>query len=346
MKLTNGYGSIYKKKGNRRKPWAIVVTVGWTDEGKQIRKVLSYAQSQKEALKILADYHGNPYDLDYKNLTFAEVWRDVERDLEKAVEQNKMTISNLKGLSLAFKNHCKPLYNERVLELKYKRMQDVIDSANLGHTGKGYIKTVCKKIFDCVINKYELPIINNPTDKLSVGERKISTKHIPFTDDEINILWKNTHIDLVKILLIYLYTGERPNELFITQRDNIFLNEDYMVTGSKTEAGKNRIIPIHPKIKPLIKYFYDNGLEYPFKIIYDEFNYGKFSRGFTKLMEDFNFNHTAYDARHTFVSKMKRAGANEYILKRIVGHSINDITEKVYTHREIEELLVEINKID
>lgn len=36
---------------------------------------------------------------------------------------------------------------------------------------------------------------------------------------------------------------------------------------------------------------------------------------------------------------------NEYILKLIVGHAIEDTTEKVYTHRTIEQLREEIEKI-
>ena len=36
---------------------------------------------------------------------------------------------------------------------------------------------------------------------------------------------------------------------------------------------------------------------------------------------------------------------DEYILKRIVGHKINDITEYVYTHRDLEDLKEEMLKI-
>ena len=39
-------------------------------------------------------------------------------------------------------------------------------------------------------------------------------------------------------------------------------------------------------------------------------------------MTELKFNHTPYDCRHTFVTKMKKAGANEYILKLIVGHKL------------------------
>ena len=36
---------------------------------------------------------------------------------------------------------------------------------------------------------------------------------------------------------------------------------------------------------------------------------------------------------------------NEYILKLIVGHAVEDITEMTYTHRTIEDLHREVQKI-
>ena len=49
--------------------------------------------------------------------------------------------------------------------------------------------------------------------------------------------------------------------------------------------------------------------------------------------------------RHTFITKAKTCNMDEYILKLIVGHSIEDITEKVHTHRTIEQLKAEMDKI-
>ena len=51
MKQPNGYGGISKLKGRRRKPYAVRVTTGWTDEGKQIKKYLGYYATKKEAIK-------------------------------------------------------------------------------------------------------------------------------------------------------------------------------------------------------------------------------------------------------------------------------------------------------
>lgn len=346
MRLPNGYGTIYKLSGNRRNPFVVAVTNGWDRKGNQVRKIIGYTDSREKGLQLLADYHKNPYDLNYRTLKFSDVWIEVEKELEKLVNEKKMSKSNLTGLSLVYKNHCKPLYNDKLLELKRKKMQLVMDSTDLGYTTKGYIKTVCKKIFDYAINEYELPIYPNPADKLNCGEKNKIAKHFIYDDKEIEILFNNQDNEIVKTILIHICTGLRPNELFVTKLENIHLSENYMITGSKTEAGKNRIIPLHPKIKPIIKYFYDKGTEYPFTTIINEFNYGKYVRQFNQIIKDLNINteHTPYDARHTFITKMKKANVNEYILKRIVGHSIDDLTEKVYTHRDIEELLNEVRK--
>ena len=55
--------------------------------------------------------------------------------------------------------------------------------------------------------------------------------------------------------------------------------------------------------------------------------------------------HSPHDARKQFVTMGKRAGMDEYAIKRIVGHAIKDITENVYTDRDIEWLRHEVEKI-
>lgn len=41
----------------------------------------------------------------------------------------------------------------------------------------------------------------------------------------------------------------------------------------------------------------------------------------------------------------RRIGTNERIVKKIVGHADNSVTQIVYTHVEIQLLLKEINKL-
>ena len=66
--------------------------------------------------------------------------------------------------------------------------------------------------------------------------------------------------------------------------------------------------------------------------------YDKYRRRWEKVMKRFRIKHRPHDTRHTFITKAKSAGMDEYLLKLMVGHEISDVTEKVYTHRTNDEL--------
>ena len=73
--------------------------------------------------------------------------------------------------------------------------------------------------------------------------------------------------------------------------------------------------------------------------------YDKYRGRFNKIMSKLKMKHRPHETRHTFITLAKKSNVDEYILKLIVGHAIEDITEKVYTHRTMEQLQEEINKI-
>ena len=74
MKLPNGYGSVIKLGGKRRKPYAARITTSWTEDGKQEKKYLGYFKTRQEAMKALADYNENPFDLAAREITFADLY--------------------------------------------------------------------------------------------------------------------------------------------------------------------------------------------------------------------------------------------------------------------------------
>lgn len=55
--------------------------------------------------------------------------------------------------------------------------------------------------------------------------------------------------------------------------------------------------------------------------------------------------HRPHDTRHTCISLLTAAGVDDKIIKRIVGHAGHSITDTVYTHFEIDQLLNAINSI-
>ena len=48
--------------------------------------------------------------------------------------------------------------------------------------------------------------------------------------------------------------------------------------------------------------------------------------------------HTTHDCRHTVATLLDNAGANETAKRRILGHTGGDVTERVYTHKNIRQL--------
>ena len=62
MKLPNGYGSVVKLSGKRRKPYIVRKTVGWhydKEKDKQVQDfiIVGYAVTRAEGLQMLADYN-------------------------------------------------------------------------------------------------------------------------------------------------------------------------------------------------------------------------------------------------------------------------------------------------
>jgi integrase len=67
---------------------------------------------------------------------------------------------------------------------------------------------------------------------------------------------------------------------------------------------------------------------------------------FNTCMGKLKMKHLPHDGRHTFASLMDSARANDVCIKLIMGHSMkNDTTKGTYTHKTLEELLAEVNKI-
>ena len=74
MRNPNGYGSVIRLKGKRRKPFAVRVTTHWDKNGKQRYKYIGYYKTQKEANQRLFYYNEHPYNIDVQSITFAEVY--------------------------------------------------------------------------------------------------------------------------------------------------------------------------------------------------------------------------------------------------------------------------------
>ena len=263
LKLPNGFGSIQYLGKNRTKPYGARKTIGWDIEtGKQIRKYVGFGKTWNEAYQILLEYNNSPYDLSYRNLTLEYVFFKVKDKLQEQVDNSKMSKSNYAGLVSAWNCHLNKAKDINIFELRKKSIQSIIDNSNVKYNGKKYIKSLFSKLVDYIINELEIDINKNICN-LDIGEKEKSNKHKPLRDNDVfKISYYAKFDETAKMIMIYLYTGMRPSELLDIKIRNVYLNEDYMIGGSKTEAGKNRIITIHTTIKKYILYFYDINNEY------------------------------------------------------------------------------------
>ena len=340
MRQANGQGGVVKLSGKRRKPYAVRITAGWTDEGKQIFKYLSYHEKKSDAKLALAEYNLNPYDVDAAKITFAEIY---ERWTE--VEFKTLSDSMIKAYRSAYK-HCKPLYNKVFRDLRKDDLQGVVDGVK-AKSMQDVVKFLFLKSYK---HAMENDIVNKNYAQFVKIEKKEEAKEKElFTREDVNKLWDN--MDGLKygdMVLILLYTGMRIGELLEMDKSNVHLEERYMVGGSKTKAGKNRIIPIHKRIVPLIeKRMKASDSPWLFtNRVGGKLNYSSIMQYHWKPVTDLVGNEelTPHSTRHYFISEMSRLGVDTVTIQKIVGHSDKNVTEH-YTHKNVEDLLEAVDKL-
>lgn len=340
MRNPNGYGGISKMSGKRRKPYRVRVTDKIVD-GKQTYRNIGYYATRKEAMAALAAYNENPNIFESSTVTFADIY-----ELWSARKFGTIGDANVRGYIAAYKL-CGAIKSMPMREIKAAHLQEIVDNSGKNFASKQKLKLLMNQIFNyClendIVEKNYATFVKIEKDE----NKKIFRK--PFTEEEIKTLWSNLdRNNWIDTILIQIYTGLRIGELLKMISANVNLNERYMRGGSKTEAGKDRIIPIHERIVPLIQ----NRLNSNTNLLITEDNAGlPYNRylhdHWQEIMDMFEMSHLPHDCRHTFASRADTVGMNKLCIKRIMGHSTSDITDKVYTHKEIAELIKEVNKLE
>ena len=338
MKLPNGYGSVIKLGGKRRKPYAARITTSWSEDGKQGKKYLGYYKTRQEAMKALADYNENPFDLASREITFAELY---ERWCKVKYKDEPVPARYV----AAYKKFT-PLYDMPFHEIRKRHIQSVIDSFNLGHSAKSMMKWLCTMMYKYAIDQ-EI-VTTNYASLVELPKAKQSEIHQPFTKEELKILWNNADDFGVRIALILCYSGLRPSELLQMKTADVNLQEKFMRGGIKTAASKNRLIPIADKILPFISEMYNPENEYLLMRNGKPLYYEKFKYMFWKhnaVLNSLPTKHLPHDGRHTCATMMDDAEIPLKIRQLILGHTSTDITNRVYTHKTLQQLIDAINRI-
>lgn len=365
MKLPNGFGSVYKLSGNRRKPWVARKTTGYTfdkDKKKSLPQYffLGFYETRKEALTALTEYNKDPYDLRLTTITFAEVF---ERWSEGYFP--KISESNRKGYNASFRI-CEKIKDMPFVQLKLDHLQKVVNESGKNQPTLKKLKNLFNAMYDyAVIHEIVTPDKRDMVKYVDISQagNPNAIDRAPFTKKEIKLLWDlKDGNPYYNVILILIYTGVRIGELLELKKEDVHLEERWFkVQESKTSAGI-REVPIAEKIVPFFEYWTAQNCAYlictpdnePFKYrnYYDSYWIALIVQaGMGKLVNEPDkekpvfYGHRPHDTRHTCISLLTASGVDERIIRKIVGHKGQGVTETVYTHLELPVKLEAINKI-
>lgn len=332
----NGYGTVAKLSGNRRRPFIVKKTVGWNDLGHPIFEIIGYAATREEGNMLLAEYNRDPWDVDKAKITLQQLF-----ELWKEKKAPKLGTSNRASLCSAYK-YCEPHAKRPYKLIKAYQMQETIDTCGKSYSTQAAIKNLWSHLDKFAL---ELDIVSRCYSDLLTSDPVPPTQKEPFTDDEVKKVWEHQAEEWVDSVLVFLYSGWRISELLALKKTDIDLQAGTMQGGTKTKAGKGRVVPIHPKIRPFIERRMDEPGTYLFGYNGKQCSQSQYRLFWADFMKAWGMDHTPHECRHTFRTRLDRAGANQKCCDLLMGHVSKDTGNRVYNHKTLEELKATVELI-
>lgn len=324
MKLPNGYGSIVKLAGRRRNPYMVRPPVKrWNEKGQPIYdKAIGYYKTWQEAYRALQEYNDDPLAYEKKDFTFAEVWAMARAERAKSVTPGTLRVYD------ASYNRLQTLQNAHIRDLRLAHIQQAVDDISGSLSARKMALVVVKITYDYAV-RFEI-VKTDYSSRVRVRGKDTTESHQPFTQDELDTLKSHAGDPVVDMILIMCYSGFRVaafQDLEVDTEQMLFRG------GVKTRAGKDRVVPIHPALVPMLSHI-------------DRRTTATIRNQMRAKLEELGLqHHTPHDCRHTFSWLCDQSGMQPFTKKKLIGHAGGDITDKVYGHRTLDELREAVEKI-
>lgn len=334
-RLPNGFGSIKKLSGSRRRPFIAVKN----------NVIVGYYTTYNEAFADLARLQDKEVQKNQK-ITFAQAYNLM-------MEEMQLGEGAVKKRSSMFKNYCKPLHKKTLESITINDLEQLVSTESVPRTCVGRLKTTLGDIWSYGV-RHQLIDRNIVNDCIFKVRNETEKKRVPFTFDELNTLRSTDTMNLDApvwaIMQVLLWTGMRPAELFKVKPDEVHLDDDakcwYLVGGSKTDNGKNRVIPlVKVQVVSIIEQWCDDAIKNNREFIVP-IKYPQFTRRWLKLKESLGIDHEPYDCRHHFQTACYRCNIAEHITNLVVGHRDKSLTLRVYTHISAKEIYDGLANLD
>lgn len=366
---TKGTGSIYLRKDNKSKPYAAASSV----TGKQV--YLGAFATKREAENALKDYEYNP--VNGFNMTLEQ----LHEKWIKTKAYQKLGDSVKSNYASAYIK-LKPLYKRKFRDLRTSDYQYIIDYYDNPHhevgaggkmkyldkNGKGTYKVtntpkICEGLGYSALHKVKCllttlytfamkeDIVNKDYATFIELPEQEETTATRFTEVQLELIRQSVgKVPYMDYIYIMCYVNFRVSEFLELTPDRYKVTDSgihYFVGGKKTDAGKDRIVPVHPKIKNLIQTCIAHSGETIFCRTHAGSEFGKAMNKdyflkycFRPAMQAIGLGdeYTPHSCRRTFSTRMSAAGAREEDIIALMGHTDYKVDIDHYIIQEVDTL--------
>ena len=304
-KRGNGQGTVTKiSKGN----WKAIAVIGWKDDTHPIRRTKSGFKTKTEALAYLPTLY-EKCSTEAHSPSLKELYADF-------MQTHNVKKSTIDCYNSAFK-YFSDLHSMEFREITIDDWQKSIDGCPKGRRTKENMRAIVSLLYRYAIPRgYVAPeLMSFKGEFIRINEKGSSTSDkTGFTEDEVNLLWKYAdEIPMAGVILLMCYTGFRIGE---------FLNLEYrdgcLIGGSKTAAGKNRIVPVSPKVERFVNHI-------PHDITVDAFRKEFYAALSACGIQNNDHHLTPHSTRHTFATLLKNVSAPDADKLRLIGHTSEEM---------------------
>ena len=324
LKRANGTGTVYKLQGRRKRPWAAAKN----------NVVIGYYETKTAAFEALSRLVERDITERY-NMTFADVFQDWKSEHYQTIGKK-----GIESYNRAF-DVFSSLHDKKFRGLKTSDFQSVIDKhMEKSHSTVSKYKQLLTQMSEWAIR--EEIVSTNFATYVRLPDNIRKEKEI-FSDEDIKKI-EEDNSETAKIILMLIYTGMRIGELFNLPLSDY--HENYVIGGEKTEAGRNRIIPIRKEGRKHFEYFAkcsDGGLLLSGYVgAKDLTNFRR--RNYYPLLSKLGIRKISpHTTRHTYASWARHSGMAPEILQKILGHADYSTTANIYVHTSAEELIFAVD---
>lgn len=354
----NGCGTIRKFKGERANPYG-AFGPEYKAGGKRKRDTIGYFATYEDAMSALARWQrtrGTKI-----NYSFADLYDEWSETAFRGL--SKSTVAAYK----AAWGKMESIYTMKVRDVRSGHFQRIIDAYK--EEGRSYSSLHDVKVLAGLLEKYamEFDIIEKNYAEFIVLPKNDTPEKEAFTEEQVETLEKAAQDDFMaaRLIVILIYTGWRISELLALTPGDYDRANKTLKGGMKTENGKNRIVPIAPDIQQYVDELADqNGCRLicreqphwkgnnrwvelvPMSSAYFRENLFKPTLDALGIHRQDGSDYTPHATRHTFATRARKKGVDPLVTKKILGHSPKaDVTEKTYTHVDVDMLNAAISAI-